>query len=238
MPVSITVFAAGPAAVREDWDSRLLSTGGIQRHADDTLTGHHVDNLELITYFYKGTPNEVRVPMFREHGGSYVQIRAPRRDELEQFMLSNADLAQWTPEALFTGKFNVMHASVRETFHAMMPHLGDRTLDNMIKFKMLDNLDGIPLSKDLLPPTLRKKACGGCLEGKGFSPGKKGSWEVKKGQVATDIMYFDRLQLEVCSGARVLSMGPCLTCGFTAYLSTCRTDARKMDFNLRSSALS
>jgi hypothetical protein len=172
MPVSITVFA-GPAAVREDWDSRLLSTGGIQRHADDTLTGHHVDNLELITYFYKGTPNEVRVPMFREYGGSYVQIRAPRRDELEQFMLSNADLAQWTPEALFTGKFDVMHASVRETFHAMMPHLGDRTLDNMIKFKMLDNLDGIPLSKDL-PPTLRKKACGGCLEGKGSLSRKEG----------------------------------------------------------------
>jgi hypothetical protein len=52
MPVGITVFA-GPAAVREDWDSRLLSTGGIQRRADDALTGHHVGNLELITCVYK-----------------------------------------------------------------------------------------------------------------------------------------------------------------------------------------
>jgi hypothetical protein len=91
-----------------------------------------VDNLGLETIFNEGTEGEVHVPVFREQGGSYVRIRSPRPEELHHVMQSNVELAKWTQESLFTGKFSVMNVSVHETFHAMMPRLGDRTLDNMM----------------------------------------------------------------------------------------------------------
>jgi hypothetical protein len=203
----------------------LLSRNGIERGGFDSAGNECVLDNEVyaarncILFDQSDADQCIRVPMKRWRRAAFLKIRVPTAIEVKTFIVANPHLVHWTVDELVKGILRFKKVSMRGQAHDALPHVGDSTLDRMIRCGAIEGMAAVvPLSgvDELVDAEIAD--CEGC-KAKMHAPARRNSKKpmlVGPGDLAVDIQQFPCKQVGTGSlfgtlGAMLYTIGWCST---------------------------
>ena len=196
--ITIRFMGATAIAFNGGW-ANLLSRNGVEHGGFDTAGKEmRLDNevyaaRGYIVFDQSKGDDCVTVPLRRWKRSSYVKMRPPTPSELAVFMARNPHLAKWTADELIQGTLRYKKVSLRGQAHDALPHIGDGTLDRLIRHNAIEGMAAVVPMSGVDPIADEEiEDCEGC-KARMHAPARRNSRKprpVQPGDLAIDIQQF------------------------------------------------